>query len=130
MSLKCKRDLCYPCCRRQHIFSVIHHPLKVNAKYKNAVQNPKNAVQNAKTQCKVQSGLTSTVLSTTQVNWRHLNTFVCKTRMGIWLFAGTSGAEGCSCGLLFYRLSQQLGTSFLLIRCADPIMIKICLKLS
>lgn len=91
--------------------------LKINAKCKNAMQN-------AKMQCKVQWGLTSTVLSTTQVNWRPLSTFVCKTRMGISFFAGTSGAEGCSCGLLFYRVSQQLGTSFLLIRCADHIMIK------
>lgn len=55
---------------------------------------------------------------------QHLTTFVCKTWMGMWLFAGTSGAEGCSNGFLFYRVSQQLGTSFLLIICADHIIIK------
>lgn len=57
-----KRDLSHPCCRMQPSFSVIHHPLTVNAKYKNAMQN-------AKMQCKTQWGLTSTVLSTSQVNW-------------------------------------------------------------
>lgn len=49
-----KRDLCYPCCRMQHKFSVIHHLLTVNAKYKNATQNARmqRKIQKCNTECK------------------------------------------------------------------------------